>query len=48
MDLSSDPKRKPRCLSKVVMLALLAAMCVVMLTQPPCHRRTPPTPTLVK
>ncbi|KAG8081449.1 hypothetical protein GUJ93_ZPchr0007g5836 [Zizania palustris] len=37
----SDPKRKPRYLSKIVMVALLTAMCVVMLTQPPCHRRTP-------
>ncbi|CAN6196829.1 unnamed protein product [Urochloa humidicola] len=38
----SDPKRKPRYLSKLVMLVLLAAMCVIMLAQPPCHRRTPP------
>lgn len=37
----SDPKRRPRYLSKVIMVALLTAMCVVMLTQPPCHRRTP-------
>uniref|UniRef100_A0A0E0C123 NAD-dependent epimerase/dehydratase domain-containing protein n=1 Tax=Oryza meridionalis TaxID=40149 RepID=A0A0E0C123_9ORYZ len=37
----SDPKRKPRYLSKILMVALLTAMCVVMLTQPPCHRRTP-------
>jgi hypothetical protein len=47
----SDPKRRPRYLSKVVMVALLTAMCVVMLTQPPCHRRTPSvvssTPTLL-
>uniref|UniRef100_A0A0E0LGZ9 NAD-dependent epimerase/dehydratase domain-containing protein n=1 Tax=Oryza punctata TaxID=4537 RepID=A0A0E0LGZ9_ORYPU len=37
----SDPKRKPRYLSKILMVALLTAMCVVMLTQPPCHRRSP-------
>ncbi|GJN10313.1 hypothetical protein PR202_ga28397 [Eleusine coracana subsp. coracana] len=37
----SDPKRKPRYLSKIIMAALLTAMCVVMLTQPPCHRRPP-------
>jgi UDP-arabinose 4-epimerase len=37
----SDPKRKSRYLSKIIMLALLTAMCVVMLTQPPCHRRMP-------
>ncbi|CAO2042963.1 unnamed protein product, partial [Urochloa humidicola] len=42
----SDPKRKPRYLSKLVMLVLLAAMCVLMLAQPPCHRRTPPTSNL--
>ncbi|CAM0905286.1 unnamed protein product [Alopecurus aequalis] len=37
----SDPKRKSRCLGKIIMAALLTAMCVVMLTQPPCHRRIP-------
>lgn len=37
----SDPKRKPRYLSKIIMAVLLTAMCVVMLTQPPCHRRPP-------
>jgi hypothetical protein len=37
----SDPKRRSRYLSKIIMLVLLMAMCVVMLTQPPCHRRAP-------
>ncbi|KAG2631573.1 probable UDP-arabinose 4-epimerase 1 [Panicum virgatum] len=39
----SDPKRRPRHLSKLVMAALLTAMCVLMLTQPPCHRRPAPS-----
>jgi hypothetical protein len=39
----SDPKRRPRYLSKLVMAALLTAMCVLMLTQPPCHRRAAPS-----
>ncbi|EMS63751.1 putative UDP-arabinose 4-epimerase 1 [Triticum urartu] len=37
----SDPKRNSRYLSKIIMVALLTAMCVVMLTQPPCHRKAP-------
>ncbi|XP_044973857.1 uncharacterized protein LOC123441523 [Hordeum vulgare subsp. vulgare] len=37
----SDPKRKSRYLSKIIMVALLTAMCVVMLTQPPCHKKAP-------
>jgi UDP-arabinose 4-epimerase len=36
-----DPKRKPRFLSKIVILAFLTAMCILMLTQPPCHRSPP-------
>ncbi|XP_044970520.1 uncharacterized protein LOC123430740 [Hordeum vulgare subsp. vulgare] len=36
-----DPKCKSRYLSKIIMVALLTAMCVVMLTQPPCHRKAP-------
>ena len=39
----SDPKRRPRYLTKLVMAALLTAMCVLMLTQPPCHRRASPS-----
>ncbi|XP_072958348.1 probable UDP-arabinose 4-epimerase 1 [Typha angustifolia] len=37
----SDPKRKPRFLNKVLVAALLTAMCIVILTQNPCHRSAP-------
>ncbi|XP_020096003.1 probable UDP-arabinose 4-epimerase 1 [Ananas comosus] len=33
----SDPKRKPRLLSKILMGTFLTAMCIVMLIQSPCH-----------
>ncbi|KAJ4746302.1 NAD(P)-binding Rossmann-fold superfamily protein [Rhynchospora pubera] len=37
----SDPKRKPRFLSKLVMLAFLTAMCILMLTHPQYHSSCP-------
>jgi UDP-arabinose 4-epimerase len=37
----SDPKRKLQFLNKLVMVAFLIAMCILMLTQPPCHHSPP-------
>ncbi|XP_072987054.1 probable UDP-arabinose 4-epimerase 1 isoform X1 [Typha latifolia] len=37
----SDPKRKPRFLNKVLVAALLTAMCIVILTQNPCYSSAP-------